>query len=189
VYLPVGDKIEIPVGKDWVSQFSSVRNKLAMIRGTRPGKRVTLSWGAIGFNYQVPKTTCADIKAGASTWVPKLIYANVSLPGGFSRPAKDLYELKDRLGLASFCAANPGAEFPENDLFWALAKRSAIEADSRNAIPSAWTLMWESVKESAAEFWDKMPDAPDIVPDIDWTKIMLWSVVGVGGYMLLKGKK
>jgi hypothetical protein len=194
VYLPVGDKIEIPVGEDWMRQFSAVRNKLAMVRGTRPGIRVRLSWGATGFNYQVPKTTCADIKAGYSTWIWKLIEAaqrerNWDTESKY-RAAKDLGKLSRAVD--DLCAADPAIEFPQNDLFWALTKRAAIDADSIQAVPSAWELIVEAGEEAAREAYTGLPPIPDfldVIPKIDWTKIVLWSVAGFGGYMLLKGRK
>ena len=184
MYLPIGaDYIPISGGSTWVDQWLQASSALGERRGVRPGKRITLSTGAIGYVPFVPKATCADVLKMLARWgAPMLMKMGLSL--SFNPYARALTKMvKD---FASICGSNATQEFPQNDLFWILTKRLALELDSRKAVPNDWELIVESVKESAEEFLTDLPGVTDIVPTFDLRNMLLLSLGGVGLYMVLK---
>ena len=200
-WMPLGDVISIPAGR-WVDMVTRVSNIYGERRGVRAGARVRLPSGVMGRVAFLPRTTCADI--GRAFGGDRGGWAAQMAKDGFLRPAGPagsgiltgfdpfaLRLIKMRGGLSVRCT-DPNVEYPLNDEFWVLARRLAIELDSRKAIPSAWELVVESVEEAWDDFVEALPDMPglpSLLPSFDFGAIMLYSALGFGAYLLLKGKR
>ena len=196
-WMALGDVISIPASK-WVDMVTRASNVYGERRGVRPGARVRLPSGVMGKVSFVPRTTCADISQalGGGGWATQMVKVGFIRPsgpvgsgikGGIDPFAVRLIMMQT--SLRAQCT-DPNAEYPLNDEFWILVRRLAIELDSRKAIPSTWNLVVESTKEAWDAFVDNLP-RPDFptLPSFGLGKIMLYSALGFGAYLLLKGKR
>ncbi len=198
-WMAMGDVISIPAGK-WVDMVTRASNVYGERRGVRAGARVRLPSGVMGKVAFVPRTTCADVGSalGGGGWAAQMAKE------GFMRPSRvgptgasalgGVDPLAMRLilmqGAIRVQCTDPNTEYPLNDEFWLIVRRLAIELDSRKAIPSTWDLVVESVEEAWDEFVDRVP-TPDFpqLPSFGLGKLMLYSALGFGAYLLLKGKR
>lgn len=131
----------------WVDMTTKTMNWYKAERGFLDGQTVTFSNGAQGKIVQVPATTCSDIQLAFNKWALNLAAKNILNPYGV-----ELGKLANRMQSA---CGTPAGLYPENQLFWNLVRRCAINLDSRRAIPAVWTLVTESVSESWDEFTEK----------------------------------
>jgi hypothetical protein len=81
-------------------------------------------------------------------------------------------------------------EYPWNEEFWLAFHKYAVARNAAGMVQGKWTMAREAIIESIEELPERivapLAAAMNLVPSFDMEKIMLWSIVGVGGYFIVK---
>ena len=187
--------VRVKAGK-YVDQVGATKNHYKQLRGSRAAKQVRLLSGIMAQSgLQIPKTICFDVQQDWESWGKELgSVGRKSNEWGSFALAQELYQYGSVID--QMCAGRSKFdEYPDNDRYWALVTRNAILADSFGAVPSAWTLVAESIVEASADVGKGAAAAANAAADVGkgalrWSFINLapWVIGGAIAYQLLTDK-
>jgi len=161
------------------NEFQRYKDRYLSLRGgfAPAGKRASNGQLLVPPSKLVPATTWGDVLVFYNTFLAACDAGDFARTVQYTRAKEDWKKVSPAYVSPLFFAVKAVAEevYPYNEEFWGYGSRYALERNAAGEVPGKLELAWESVKESAADLYGRLPSLPSLEPT---AAIVKWSVIG-----------